>query len=301
MPYRYLLFPLGAVLIWGANTVVNKISAGVIAPEDISFYRWLLAALLLSPFLAAPTWRDRARIKPYLGKVVVLSLLGMVMFQSLAYFAAATSSATSMGIITSLMPLMTMLLSIRLLAEPPTVGTVGGGLVSLCGIAVLIGHGNPLSLLDQGVVEGDLLMLLATLCYGLYGVMLRRWAVPIATWQLLYLQILSAALILLPGYLFGHHSALTAANLPVVLYAGIAASICSQFLWMRGVTRLGASRCSAFVNLMPIFSVVIAVLALGEQLHDYHAVGGAITLAGVLMAQVFRQRLGGSGKRLPAK
>ncbi|MFJ3045579.1 DMT family transporter [Herbaspirillum chlorophenolicum] len=296
MQLKYVWFPLGAVLIWAGNTVISKMSAGVIAPEDISFYRWVLAAVLMSPFLAKSTWDARAQIKPHLGKILVLALLGMVLFQSLAYFAAATSSATSMGIIASLMPLLTLLLSIQLLSEPPTVGTVAGGVLSLFGLAVLIGRGHPLALFDQGVVMGDLLMLLATISYGLYGVMLRRWALPLRTWQLLYMQVLMAVLLLFPGFVFGHHSPLTADNLPLLLYAGIAASIVSQFLWMKGVSHLGASHCSVFVNLMPIFTVAIAVLALGEDLHGYHAIGGGITLAGVLMAQILKQRLPGRAR-----
>ncbi|MBB5391080.1 MULTISPECIES: DMT family transporter [unclassified Herbaspirillum] len=296
MQLKYVWFPLGAVLIWAGNTVISKMSAGVIAPEDISFYRWVLAAALMSPFLARSTWHARAQIKPHLGKILVLALLGMVLFQSLAYFAAATSSATSMGIIASLMPLLTLLLSIQLLSEPPTVGTVGGGVLSLFGLAVLIGRGHPLALFDQGVVMGDLLMLLATISYGLYGVMLRRWALPLRTWQLLYMQVLMAVLLLFPGFVFGHHSPVTADNLPLLLYAGIAASIVSQFLWMKGVNHLGASHCSVFVNLMPVFTVAIAMLALGEELHGYHAIGGGITLAGVLMAQMLRQRLPGRAK-----
>ena len=132
-------------------------------------------------------------------------------------------------------------------------------LLSLFGLAVLIGRGHPLALFDNGVVVGDVLMLLATVAYGLYGVMLRRWAVPLRTWQLLYIQVLMAVLLLLPGFVFGHHSPVTSGNLPVLLYAGIAASIVSQFLWMRGVAHLGASRCSVFVNLMPVFTVIIAV------------------------------------------
>lgn len=296
MQIKYMWFPFGAVLIWAGNTVISKMSAGVIAPEDISFYRWVLAAGLMSPFLARQTWAARAQIRPHLGKILVLALLGMVLFQSLAYFAAATSSATSMGIIASLMPLLTLLLSIQLLSEPPTVGTVAGGVLSLCGLAVLMGRGHPLALFDHGVVIGDLLMLLATIAYGLYGVMLRRWALPLRTWQLLYMQVLMAVVLLFPGFVFGHHTPVNADNLPILLYAGIAASIISQFLWMRGVAHLGASRCSVFVNLMPVFTVIIAVLALGEDLHGYHAVGGAITLAGVIMAQSLKQRLPGRVK-----
>lgn len=291
MQYRYMAFPLGAVLIWAMNTIVNKLAAGVIPPEDISFYRWVLAALLLTPFMLKPVWQRRADFRPYLLKIGALALLGMVLFQSLAYVAAVTSSATSMGMIASLMPLLTLLLSSLFLREPPTLGTLLGGILSLFGLMILIGKGHPADLFTNGVVIGDFLMLIATIAYALYGVLLRRWALPFPTWQLLYMQILIAVVALTPGYILGAHSALTAENIPLILFAGIAASIVSQFLWMRGVAHLGASYATVFMNLFPIFTVIIAVLALGETLHAYHAIGGGITLVGVMLAQILKQKL----------
>lgn len=291
MQLKYSVFPLGAVLIWAGNTIVSKMSAGLIEPAAISFYRWLLAGLILTPFLLKPVWRQRRRIRPHLLKILVLALLGMVLYQSLAYFAAATSSATSMGMIASLMPLLTLLLSSLFLREPPTWGTLVGGVLSLLGLMILIGKGHPMQLFEHGVVFGDILMLLATAAYALYGVLLRKWALPIASWHLLYLQIWIAVVLLFPPFLLAPYSPVTAANLPLLLYAAIAASIISQILWMNGVAHMGASHATVFMNLFPIFTVIIAVAALGESVHSYHAVGGGITLIGVMLAQVLKQRI----------
>ncbi|MNP86708.1 EamA-like transporter family protein [compost metagenome] len=53
-------------------------------------------------------WRNRAAIRPHLPRIFVLGVLGMALYQSLAYFAASITSATNMGIILSLMPLMSL-------------------------------------------------------------------------------------------------------------------------------------------------------------------------------------------------
>jgi len=45
------------------------------------------------------------------------------------------------------------------------------------------------------------------------------------------------------------------------------------------------------MNLFPVFTVIIAVVALGESLHAYHALGGGITLFGVILAQTLNQRV----------
>ena len=65
-----VLYPLLAVLIWAANTIVSKAAAGVVDPAAISFYRWLLAAIVLTPFCARPLWRPRqVRDAPLVGSV----------------------------------------------------------------------------------------------------------------------------------------------------------------------------------------------------------------------------------------
>lgn len=291
MNLKFSLYPLAAVAIWGGNNIVTKMAAGAIAPNAISFYRWLLALLLITPFVGREVWRNRSRIRPYLPKIAVLALLSMVLYQSLAYFAAETTTATNMGMIVSLMPLLTLGLSSLIVRDPVTVGTLGGGLLSLFGLAILIGQGHPATLLTHGAALGDGLMLVAATGYALYSVLLRKWAIPLPIWQLLYMQIVFAVLMLLPGFLLTPYAPITIANLPLILYATLGASIAAVFLWMRGIETLGATRASIFINLMPVFTVLIAMLALGEKLHAYHAIGGGITLFGVLLAQTLKQPL----------
>ncbi|MGT2489611.1 EamA family transporter [Cupriavidus basilensis] len=70
-------------------------------PAEISFYRWLLAALLFTPLALRPVLRNWPAIRPRCGRIAVLGLLGMVAYQCLAYYAAYMTTATHMGIIGS--------------------------------------------------------------------------------------------------------------------------------------------------------------------------------------------------------
>ena len=81
-------FPLLAVLFWAANTVVNKMTVGVIFPAEVGFYRWVFAAVLFTPFILRAVLRNWSNIRPHLLKIFVLGGLGMAIYQSLAYFAA---------------------------------------------------------------------------------------------------------------------------------------------------------------------------------------------------------------------
>ncbi|MFG6177622.1 DMT family transporter [Halomonas sp. THAF12] len=291
MPLLHFLPPLGAVLIWSGNMTINQLTVGAIAPSSIAFLRWLLALAVLTPFVAPAAWRHRAELRRHWPKLAVLGLLGMGLWQGLAYVAAETTSATNMGILAAMVPLLTVLLSALILREPPSLGGVIGGLLALAGVSILLGHGNPLSLLDLEVAVGDALMVVAATCYALYGVMLKRWPLALPPWVLLYGQVICAVLILLPPYLLGPMTPVNAGNLGLILYAGIPASIVTTFLWMLAIRRIGASQASIFINLMPLFSAVIAMFALGERLAAYHVVGGVLVLAGVIMAQTLTRPL----------
>lgn len=287
-----ILYPLFAVIIWAINAIVNKLSAGAIDPAAISFYRWALALVILTPFILPGVIRNRKHVYPNLGKLLVLGLLGMALYQSLAYYAAYTISALTIGIFVSLIPLLTVLISIVVLRAAPTLGTVLGGVLSFSGIVWLISEGNPGQLLHLGVGKGELMMLAAAISYALYGVLTKRWAIPLTSWQSLYVQAFFGALVLLPNFLITKDISLNATNIPLVLYAGIPASVLAPYFWIHGVMKLGANKAALFMNLTPLFTAIIAITFLHEPLHSYHIIGGGVALIGVILAQRLRMPLG---------
>jgi len=285
------LFPLVTVMIWSGNTLVTKLSSGLIAPASITFYRWALAFLLLSLFMLPSAWRARRQLLGLLPKLWVLGLLGMLVYQGLAYFAAASTSATNMGILIALSPLLSSLFSSVLTDERLTQGALAGGVVSFAGVLWLISGGQPQALLHFQLSHGDALMLLAVMANALYGVLLRRWNFDLSRWLQLYVQIACALVFLTPWFLLSTPSPLTHENLPLVLYAGTLASIGAPWLWIKGIQTLGPARASLYMNLMPITVAVAAMWLLGETLGWHHLVGGSLALAGVWMGQRLRKPL----------
>jgi len=282
---RHSLYPLLAVCIWTGNTLVTKAAAEVIEPAAIAFYRWVLAGIVLTPFVARAVWRRRALVAVHWPKLALLGALGMGMYQSLAYEAAHTTTAVNMGVMVATMPLMAALLSARFAGEAVGPWKLGGAALSLAGVVLLATRGRPADLLHGAVHAGDALMFVAVASNAVYGVLVKRWALPLSTWEQLYVQIGFGVLLLLPFWWMAPPSPVTVHNLPLVLYAGIAASIGAPFCWMSGLKRLGPARASLFMNLLPVFVAVAAWSLLGEQLHPYHAAGGALALAGVWFGQ----------------
>ncbi|MEL7552328.1 DMT family transporter [Pseudomonas protegens] len=289
MQYAY---PLLAIFIWAGNTVINKLAVGAIFPAEIGFYRWLLAGLLFTPFMLKPVIKHWPEVRPNLWRIAILGVLGMAVYQSLAYFAASLTSATNMGIILSLMPLMSLAMAIAVLGQRLTAGALVGAVLSFAGVLVVVSSGSLAALLQHGVNLGDAMMLVATLAYAIYSTLLKKWQLRLPPLVLLYLQVLVAVVVLLPLFLASPKVGPTLQNIPLVLYACLLASMLAPLAWMQAVVRLGPSRTTLFFNLLPLITALIAAVVLHEQLAWFHLVGGLLTLGGVILSERWTTVLG---------
>lgn len=231
------------------------------------------------------------QIRPNLGKIFVLGVLGMAIYQSLAYFAATLTTATNMGIILSLMPLMSLAMAIISLGQRLTAGALFGAVLSFAGVLVVVSSGSLGALLQHGVNLGDAMMLIATLAYAIYSTLLKMAAAP------------AAAGVAVPAGAGGDCGAVSAVcrlaeNRPdraehsagaVRVPAGVDVA---PLAWMQAVQRLGPSRTTLFFNLLPLITALIAAVVLKEELAMYHLVGGLLTLGGVILSERWTTVLG---------
>lgn len=285
------LYPLFAILFWAGNVVVSKMASHNISPVAITFYRLVLALVVMSTFVLIPVWKNRHTIKLYWKQLALGGFLSVSLFQFLSYQAAATTTATNMAIVTALIPLLTMILSSLILKDKISYGMLFGGALSFYGILYLLSHGSILNIWDQGVHLGDGLMLVAAFGYALYGVLLKHWKMPIPAWQSNFVQSSFAILYVLPFFIFlpVADMQLNQTTIPLILYASIFSSILLSYLWIEGVRHLGPNRNSIFMNLLPLFTALIAVVLLGEHLQAFHYLGGGLTLIGILIAQTIQK------------
>ncbi|EMF7369468.1 DMT family transporter [Vibrio parahaemolyticus] len=280
------LLPFFTVMIWGGNSIVNKMAASTIEPSAMSFYRWFVAMVLLTPFCLPAVIKQRHVIRPYLTKLAFLALLGMVLNQSLGYYAGLTTTASNMALITSLVPLISVFLSVPLLSKSVSMLSIVGGVISLGGLAFMLGHGDVTYFLHQDMTQGDSLMLLAALVYAAYCVLLKRWKMPFNSLTLVYMQGFFSVIMLTPLWLSSEQLLPSQEALPLIAYAGIAASIFAPLMWVKAIDLIGADSSAMFMNLMPVVSVALASTLLGEEIHVYHIIGGLMVISGVILSQI---------------
>lgn len=287
---HYFLLPLLSVTIWAMNAVVNKLAAGVIPPGVIAFDRWLLAFVALTPFVIRDAWARREIIPTELPKVALLGWVGLAICQGVGYYAARYTTATNMALLLSLVPLVTLLMLAVFQKQAPGRNVLSGAVVSLVGILLVLGQGNPLNLLSSGAGRGDALMLIVVLAYGIYNILLKAWSGILPVFTSLYVQIGCALVFLLPTYLIAPAASYDLSNITMIVFAGIPASILAPAIWMIAIKALGPGRTTIFMNLIPIIATAVAVVFLGEPLEWFHLAGGMMTIMGVAVSQRERNR-----------
>ena len=280
-----LALPLLAVLIWSLNITVTRYVVDYISPVSISFYRWLVAFLVLTPFMSVKVWRERQLVVQHWKQLAVLAAFGMVLYQGLGYTAAHYTTATNMGIINAFIPIFTIFVSMLMLKDIPNRFAVVGSLLSFTGLLYVMAQGNLLNLVQSGGHLGDVMMVLAVFFYAFYGVFLKKWQLKIPLMISLYVQIIFALLYHLPFVLWLGLDAINPQNVGSVLYAGIFPSLIAPLVWMLAVQMIGPNRTSIFMNLMPVFTAIIANIWLAEAWTVYHSLGGVIILLGIVLAQ----------------
>lgn len=280
------LLPLLTVVIWSGNAIVNKMASVAIEPGAMSFYRWALAIVILTPCCLPHVIRQWKDVKKHLPQLAMLALLGMALNQSLGYYAGLTTSVSNMALISSLVPLFSVFASVPLLKKRISTLSIVGATISLLGLAYMLGKGDMFFFLRQKLAQGDAMMLVAALVYAFYCVLLKKWKMPFGNWTLIYLQGLCALVMLAPLWLTSKHLLPSAQAVPLIAYAGIAASVIAPWMWVKAIDVLGADSTAMFMNLLPVIAVALAAVMLGETVHLFHAVGGFMVITGVALSQI---------------
>ncbi|MGB4948861.1 MAG: DMT family transporter [Candidatus Competibacter denitrificans] len=292
-PSPYLLLVL-TTLFWSGNFVLGRAMHAVFTPFALSFWRWAVALLILLPFVGASLWMQRALLRRHWPILLLLSVLGVVNFNTLVYIGLQQTTATNALITLSVTPVLIVGLSFFLLRQTVTVWQAVGILVSLTGVLVIVGRGDIEVLLARQVNPGDLWALAAVFSWALYSVCL-RWR-PAGLEPLVFqaTTMVFGIVILAPLYAWdvaqGHRIAVNFATVSSIGYLALFPSILAYIFWNRAVAELGANRTGQFLHLMPAFGAVLAMIFLGERLYPFHGVGIALIALGIWLATVYRRR-----------
>lgn len=283
----YLLLAL-TMLTWGGNAVAGRMAVGEVSPMALTTLRWTIPVLVLGFALRRQLPAHRDALRERWRSIGLMGALGFTAFNALLYLAAHHTTAVNITILQGAIPVFVLLGAFLFHRTVIRGRQIAGVAVTLLGALIVASRGAPSTLLGLAFNLGDLWMLVACALYAGYTLGLRRKpAVP----GLVLFTALAGVALLTSLPLLAYEVASGAVRWPtpkgwlIVLYIGLLPSFVAQVWFMRGVELIGPGRAGLFVNLVPVFGALLAVLVLGEPFAAYHALALTLVLGGIWLAE----------------
>ncbi|MBP1040681.1 DMT family transporter [Vagococcus sp. BWB3-3] len=273
------------IFLWGTTFISTKFLLEYISPLEILVFRfilgWLVLLIMAPKLLKTANWKEELLF-------VGAGLSGVTLYFLLENIALTYTLASNVGVIVAISPFFTALLaSIFLKEETLRLSYFIGFLISLVGICILSFGSGDISFSSLG----DILAILASVCWGFYSILTKKIS------NLGYANILTTRRIFTYGILFmvvampflGFNPVLTQYAHPVVwsnlLFLGIGASAFCFVSWNYAVKVVGAVKTSVYIYLVPVVTVTFSVLILHEPLTWQMVIGIILAIIGLLISE----------------
>jgi drug/metabolite transporter (DMT)-like permease len=287
-PIRAYLMLATTALCWAGNAVFGKMVVGEASPMAVVMFRWLGVVLLLMVFANRYVRHDWPVLRTRLAFIFIMGALGFTVFNGLFYLSAHTTTAINIGILQGSIPVFVLLGAFVAYRTPVTTLQMLGVVLTIIGVATVASAGNLGDLANLAVNLGDGLMIVACFLYAGYtvGLRCRPAASALGLFTLFALAALLASLPLVAAeYALGQFQWPTTKGWGVIALITLFPSFLAQIFFMHGVEAIGPARAGVFVNLVPVFSPILAVLILGEPFKMFHAAALAFVLGGIWLSE----------------
>lgn len=284
--YALLIF---SPLFFSSNLLIGRASNSLVEPWTLAFGRWSLAALMLLPFAFAGIVASWERIRAAALDIFILGILGMVICGGIVYMSLHYTTATNATLIYTASSLMIVVMDAIYFGKTLTVTRAVGLVVGFLGVATIVLNGDIARLYTLQFNPGDLGILICSVSWAIYSVMLKRKRLKDLPTLPLFAAIASAGSICLIPFvaaeiaITGNYPATPLAWKSIVALA-IIPGVLAYGTYQMCVKRVGPSITGVFMYLIPIYGVLLAVTFLGERFQTYHAVGLVLVIAGVVIA-----------------
>jgi drug/metabolite transporter (DMT)-like permease len=282
------LLALFAVLLWSFNTIISIYFSTSLAPLELAFGRWLTASVVLVCLSGRSLWQNRTWFLQHCGYLVLLAITGIVIVNTLIYYAGHTASAVNMSLLNTLGPIFLLLLSHVLFRMSINKVQIGGIGLALLGVITIIINGDFLALSQIHWVSGDFIMLGNAFCFAVYSLLQQKRPDFIPQTTLLAASAIIGTVILgcLMLIFVPEQRFLTLQPLDVAtfVYLGIFNSVCGYLAWNTALNKIGVLKTAVIYYTLPIFAAIEAYLVLGSDVRLPQIFGGALVISGIALA-----------------
>jgi len=282
---------IASSFFWSGNFFSGKIAfLSDLSPFKLSFFRWILALLILLPFTYAQIIKDLEYYKKNILLMTIISILGVTIFNSFTYISLQTTMVINSTLMASVAPVMMIGFSWLIFRTKTTTLQFTGIVLSLLGAFAIVLKGNLNNLYNLYFTAGDLWMLGAVVSWCLYSVLLKKIDSKTSQLANLEVMIIIGVIFIIPFYIIESFNTTylpsTGLDLAIIGYVAVFASIVAFFSWNKGVSIIGPNRASLFLHLIPVFSAIWAISFLNEKFAFFHVIGVLFILSGIILSNI---------------
>ena len=280
-----------ATFMWAGHANVLKVSINEISPMLLMAFRWVGCLIILTFFLWSDAIKYIPSIKRRLPWVGMMGGIGMAGFTICLIVAAHSTSAINLGIAQSFIPALVMILGLIILGTAISKLQAAGLILSMFGALILVSKGSLESIVGLTFNSGDLIMLIGCFCYAGYTLGLsKRIEMPPTVMFLFFSFFASLSLVfcVIVEFLTGNLIWPGVRGITIIIYCIVFPSILAQTFFMRGVELIGPNRAGLYVNLVPVFTALIAIMVFSEKLFIFHIISLLLVLSGIFIAEKFK-------------
>jgi len=287
--YTAYTFLVLATLFWSGNFIVGKFATLFqIPPLSLNFLRWVLVWFILIPF----TFKEILNKKNYIkANWMLISFMGIITistFNSVVYFALNYTQVINAVLMLAGIPALVMILSSIMKIERANIFQLVGLILSILGVAMIISNADIQKILTLNFNKGDLWMLVCVLSWSLYSTLLKKKKLELSQFTFIQLMVTVGLIFLIPQYFYersiGLEIPINKFFIAILLYVVIFPAIAAYYCWQKAIELIGPNRSAIFVQLMPLFSALMAILIFNEKFQLYHLIGGTFIVSGIYLS-----------------
>lgn len=275
-------------LVWAGSFIVVEAATQEIDPIDLGFLRFLVATPIMF-FLLLLRKKQQWIPRKELPRCAILGLTGVTFLYLFQFVGISLTDASTAAVLINTNVVFIALLSFFMLKEKITVRRAGGIMGSFCGVVIVVLSNVSFDSFSLGSLffVGSIFVLISALCWAVYSIvgkqLLQRYDNVMVTTYAFALGSLFYLPFVLPDVMY--ELSLFSLNVwNAVLYLAVVCSVFGYLGWYYALQRSEASKVAVFLNLIPIFTILMSFL-LGKTINEVFLLGAVLIISGVYITQ----------------
>jgi len=286
--YIYIVL---AMIFWSFSFIWTRVAIQSFHPMTLITLRLILASALLFVAMKLGGKFQKLRLQDF--KWFIL----LAFFEPFLYYVGETFGLTMVestlaAVIITTIPLFAPVLAFIVLGERINWATIVGILISLVGVFFVIYEPNGGFKANPW---GVALMFMAVFSAICYATILKKIPSYYNNMSVIFYQSLLGLIFFIPTFLLTDLSTIqtltvSSESLCALLMLAVFASVVAFVLFAGVVREIGVARTNVFVNLIPVFTAILAWFILNERLTFYKWAGILVVVSGLFLSQWNKHR-----------